>query len=575
MSTEKKPFEIDFQRESQKIFKNNVSDYNTNDISFLRRLNNLYGDALNAKGLNVADPFEANMFHYNKLGFKGNIDQPRVTKTYVFFTRPELNFSFENISSVPFFKWLYAQDIGKMIMASLTDPEYFINAPTAFNAASFNGGKAFTDALQKFNTLMKDSEKEMADTSRPPKSTTDDGYAKYGLNSSNGQDFSGLTDDSEDDSEDVENLQAINLDAIGMDENALQILASNSGALQSTYTKFYASATATLATSMAYANGRDENGTNNKYIRTLRENNLFQAKTSIFGGDDYLNTTPFIPLLSNIVTSLDCAKDFQLDLYNYEEDEHGTSLSVATGMDSVWKEGEFTTSIEDITYSPGSLLFMVWLLYIHYVSRGYIMPTREHITERILDYTCSAYVFVIGEDGRRIERFGKFTGCFPTSFPLSQQLIHNNQIDPDMLHKFSVNWHFNRYTPMDPQIFTDFNFISQTEWLIKLKDPLWENLYTRGSEKNLGSNIYDTTTTTEKQIIEKSFNRPSGLWDLVKKPGMSGKLPPSLYPDSRHPNNFWGGYPFIYKGREFLWVQPSYTTNLDLSAEVSPEVKKA
>ena len=36
MSIEKKPFEIDFQRESQKIFKNNVSEYNTNDISFLR-----------------------------------------------------------------------------------------------------------------------------------------------------------------------------------------------------------------------------------------------------------------------------------------------------------------------------------------------------------------------------------------------------------------------------------------------------------------------------------------------------------------------------------------------------------
>lgn len=563
MSAEKKPFELDFQRESQKIFKNNIKEYNINDISFLRKLNNLYGDALNAKGLNVADPFEANMFHYNKLGFKGNIDHPRVSKTYVFFTRPELNFSFENISSVPFFKWLYAQDIGKMIMAALTDPEYFINAPTAFNAANFDG-KEFESILSTFKDNMKSYEKTMADSS------PEDGFAKYGLNSTNGQDFSGLDSNGEDDADDVANLQAVNLDAIGMDENALQILAKNSDALQSQYTEFYKSVSTTLATALAYANGRDENGTNNKYIQTLEENNLFQAKSSIFGGEDYLNTTPFIPLLSNIVTSLDGAKDFNLDLYNYEEDEHGTSLSVATGMDTVWKEGDFTTQIEDIIYSPGALLFMVWLLYIHYVSRGYIMPTREHITERILDYTCSAYIFVIGEDGRRIDRFGKFTGCFPTSFPLSQQLLHNNQIDPDMLHKFSVNWHFNRYTPMDPQIFTDFNFISQTEWLIKLKDPLWENLYTRGSEKNLGSNIYDTSTTTDKQIIEKAFNRPSGLWDLVKAPGMSGKLPPSLYPDSRRPNNFWGGYPFIYKGREFLWVQPSYT-NLDLSTEIISE----
>ena len=563
MSAEKKPFELDFQRESQKIFKNNIKEYNINDISFLRKLNNLYGDALNAKGLNVADPFEANMFHYNKLGFKGNIDHPRVSKTYVFFTRPELNFSFENISSVPFFKWLYAQDIGKMIMAALTDPEYFINAPTAFNAANFDG-KEFESILSTFKDNMKSYEKTMADSS------PEDGFAKYGLDSTNGQDFSGLDSNGEDDADDVANLQAVNLDAIGMDENVLQILAKNSDALQSQYTEFYKSVSTTLATALAYANGRDENGTNNKYIQTLEENNLFQAKSSIFGGEDYLNTTPFIPLLSNIVTSLDGAKDFNLDLYNYEEDEHGTSLSVATGMDTVWKEGDFSTQIEDIIYSPGALLFMVWLLYIHYVSRGYIMPTREHITERILDYTCSAYIFVIGEDGRRIDRFGKFTGCFPTSFPLSQQLLHNNQIDPDMLHKFSVSWHFNRYTPMDPQIFTDFNFISQTEWLIKLKDPLWENLYTRGSEKNLGSNIYDTSTTTDKQIIEKAFNRPSGLWDLVKAPGMSGKLPPSLYPDSRRPNNFWGGYPFIYKGREFLWVQPSYT-NLDLSTEIISE----
>jgi hypothetical protein len=120
---------------------------------------------------------------------------------------------------------------------------------------------------------------------------------------------------------------------------------------------------------------------------------------------------------------------------------------------------------------------------------------------------------------------------------------------------------------MDPQIFTDFNFISQTEWLVKLKDPLWENLYTRGSEAKLNAkDLYATTLPTDKQIIEHSLNRPSSLWDLVKKPGMSGKLPAGLYPDSRRPNNFWGGYPFVYKGREFIWVQPHYST-LDLTAE--------
>ena len=556
-NTDKQPFETDFQRESQKVFKNNTENYTSNDMSFLRKLNSLYGDALNVKGLNVADPFEANMFHYNKLGFRGNIDHPRVSKTYVFFTRPELNFSFENINSIPFFKWLYAQDIGKMIMASLTDPEYFINAPAAFNTTKFKT-QDFVKMLEDYHEVVKKYEKNMA------KSSSEDGYDKYGLNSNNGQDYSDLNDDEED----VAELQSVNLDQLGADEKALEILSKNAVSLAESYKDFYSGPSQTIATALSYGN-RNENGTNNKYSNILSENNLFQAKSSIFGNDSdsYLNTTPFIPLLSNITTSLDGSKDFNLELYGYEEDEHGASMSVATGMDSVWKEGDFNTQVEDITYSPGALMIMLWILYTHYVSRGYIMPTREHITERILDYTCSAYVFVIGEDGRRIERFGKFTGCFPTSFPLSQQLLHNNQFDPDMLKNFSVSWHFNRYTPMDPQIFTDFNFLSQTEWLVKLKDPLWESLYRRGSESALGTkDVFDSPNPTDRQIIERSLNRPSGLWELVKKPGMSGKLPASLYPDSRRPNNFWGGYPYIYKGREFIWVQPHYT-NLDLDSE--------
>ena len=560
MATDKQPFEAEFQRTSQKIFKENTENYNSNDISYLRKLSTLYGDAVNARGLNVADPFEANMFHYNKLGFKGNVDQPRVTKTYIFFTRPELNFSFENINSVPFFKWLFAQDIGKMIMASLTDPEYFINAPTVFNTAGFNNTN-FVKALEEYEKLLKNFENEVAGSS------PEDGYAKYGLDKNSGQDYSSLDDDEED----VAELNAIPLDSLE-DENVLNILAKNANTIQENYNKFYNNKDFNdqLKTALSYGVRSETNGPNAHYTKILQDHGLFQAKSSIFASDDnqYWNTTPFIPLLSNITTNMDGARDFNLELYTYEEDDHGTSISVATGMDGLWKEGDFTTQIEDIVYSPGALLFMTWILYIHYVSRGYIVPTREHITERILDYTCSAYVFVIGEDGRRIERFGKFTGCFPTSFPLTQQLLHSNQIDVDMLHKFSINWHFNRYTPMDPQIFTDFNFLSQTEWLVKLREPFWENLYDRGSESKLGADesTFDKSLSTNEQIITKALNRPGKLWELVKRPGMSGKLPESLYPDSRRPNNFWGGYPYIYKGREFIWVQPHYS-NVDLSVE--------
>lgn len=568
MAVDKTKYELDFQANSRKIFEDNESNnYNDNDISFLRKLNELYGDAMNAKGLNVADPLEANMFHYNKMGFKGNVDQPRVNRTYIFFTRPELNFSFENIQSVPFFKWLYAQPIGKMIFASLTDPEYFINAPTAFNTRKISQ----EDILKYLNAheeAMKSTESTLASSS------SSDGYKDYGLSENSGQNYDAMNPD--DDQDDAEELRALPLDSMAED-SALDILAKNAQQIQNAYNNFYKSGSAYNNLKQALSFERDVNGTNNAFLTRLQQNNLYQAKSTILSTDSeaYWNTTPFIPLLSNLTTSVDGAKDFNLESYTYEEDEHGASLSVPTGMDSVWKEGDFNSQIEDIIYSPAALMMMTWLLYIHYVSRGYITPTREHITERILDYTCSAYIFVIGEDGRRIERFGKFTGCYPTSFPLSQQLLHNNQIDPDMLHKFSISWHFNRYTAMDPQIFTDFNFLSETEWLVKLKEPFWENLYTRGSESTInGINVYDTTVKNNEMIVE-SFGRPKELWDLVTVPGMAGKLPAALVPNSGNPNNFWGGYPYILNGREFIWVRPNILSKIPGDPTDTEKLRKA
>ena len=68
-------------------------NFSESDLSLLRHMNKLYGNAMSAKGLNLLDPVEANMFHYNKMGMRGETDYPRVSRSYVFFTRPELNFS--------------------------------------------------------------------------------------------------------------------------------------------------------------------------------------------------------------------------------------------------------------------------------------------------------------------------------------------------------------------------------------------------------------------------------------------------------------------------------------------------
>ncbi len=589
-----KDLETDFEKDSNELFKNNIEEYTPNDFNFLQQLNQMFGNAMSAKGLNTLDPLYANFFYYNKMSMRGNVDLPRVTRTYVFFTRPELNFSFENINSVPFFKWLYSKRIGKMIFSALTDPDYFINAPSALNNTTIDYSK-LNEGLTNWIKAQKELEKKvsqgiadydenwkaemesMSDGDSPGKSMfTDDEIAEgkdSGIEASAKEaiDKEYSSDSGMDDTKGSNLPTDAEIDGL-IDDVSMESLLERQKQMTTIFQNLYDNKSSVIEagiTSKADIIGMT--------AAEVDKGNLILAKYALkdthnSGNDKFIYTTPFIPLLQNTCTQLTGAKDFELQEHQYEEDEFSGKMTIPTGMDEIFGPGSFTTNHEDILYGPVSLMYMVWILYIHYVSRGYIMPTREHITERILDYTCSAYVLVIGDDGRRIERFGKYTGCYPTTFPLSQQLDHNLQVEPDMLQKVSISWKYNRYEPMDPQIFTDFNFLSETEWLVKLNPALWENLYDRDSSVsgNMFLKLYGGSgkkTSEVEKIRLRNMKRPEGLWELVepRNRGMSGKLPPALIEplnDSSEINminNFWGGYPYIVNGNELCWVLPQYS----------------
>lgn len=525
----------------------------TNEFNLLHYITSLYGNTLSARGLNLLDPLYTNMFYYNKMRSKPLTDMPYVSRTYAFFTRPELNFSYENINAIPFFKWLYSKPIGKMVMSMLTDPEYFINAPSVFNNNLGNTNllksllKTYNENLQAQNNSMG----EKYDTESVPSGIGESTSTEEG-----------------DDAAALAELQALDLDSLNDDAAIENILKSGIvDAVKGLYGK-YDQKVQELYGKMNAVSFDDvvkdkDFVTQAKYIMRKTHNSAY---------DNFNFTSPFIPLLMNTCTNLNGAKDLNLQTYEYEEDEFSIKQNVATGMDDIWAPGTITVSHEDIAYGPVSLLYMLWIFYIHYVSRGYIMSTRQHITERILDYTCSIYVFVIGGDGCTIERFGKFTGCYPTSFPLSQQLEHNQEIDPAMLQKIQVTFQYNSYEPMNPEIFTDFNFVSETEWLFKLKN--WDTLYNRNDTllKEAFLDYYsgkmNRLSETAKQTLHKA-GRHESIWETVSNPGMSGKVPRALingtaisgladFSRSDLTSDIWGGYPAIINGKELIWVMPKW-----------------
>ena len=581
-----------FQTEFNKINKNtNARTFSTNDMNFLKELNRLYGNAMSAKGLNLIDPIAANFFHYNKMSMRGNTDYPRVTRTHVFFTRPELNFSYENINSIPFFQWLYSKRIGKMIMTALTDPNYFINAPSMLNTSGVDKKEileiyaklAQQKAEYDYKLAQAEKEKEFANwmqkansgafdtaVAASPSNPNVGGYqtAINERNKAMGVAGSSSSSSSTQSNEEIESKfeadleSTINLDEL-TDSDAMQLFSTDFKQVKAVFNQFDNVYAQHIERINAYNNKIDKGSG-----QRLSDLGLKYAATWMNDEDNrtenFRYTTPFIPLLGNTCVSVDGAKDANMNTHTYEEDKYSSNMTVATGFDEMWSSGSLSTSFEDLAYSPVALMMMCWLFYIHYVSRGYICTTKDHIQARVLDYTCSIYVFVLGDDGRRIERWAKYTGCYPTNFPFSQQILHNITAEPDMLQKFSITWNFNRYEPMNPEVFTDFNFLSESEWLCKLKPAFWENAYVGNNYKERDiistSFINNTKLNGMDEYTARSLNRPEALWDVIQPElrGMSGMIPPSIVESDYDGKvtNYWGGYPYIVNGTDLIWVTP-------------------
>lgn len=179
-----------------------------------------------------------------------------------------------------------------------------------------------------------------------------------------------------------------------------------------------------------------------------------------------IDQTNFIPLITNTCTEVSGGKDISISTYETEGDYAGNSLTYAQGMEEALGPGELTLSFDDLYGSPVMNLFLFWVYYIHYVSKGYAVPDFNYVVNRIIDYTCSIYVFMLDTDQKTILRWTKYCGCFPKSVPFSQ-ISHSKEIDLQTLSKIQIPFSYNFACPMDPVVLSEFNMISEPALLFR------------------------------------------------------------------------------------------------------------
>jgi len=405
------------------------------DEKYYEELYTLYANVLNAKGYNIDDTFEASMNYFNKTQMK--IADPVTNgKTYIFITRPDLNFwqvnaGIRNVEYVDLFRYMSRLNIGLATMPWLMFPNgmplEFTNEPGAKVAYRSNVGS------QKI---------------------------WCGENSGN---------------------------------------------------------------------------------YSVRSNGF----------------TPFIPILSNCCTSCTGAKDLSLETKTTEGDYHGNKLQYSKGADESFEPGEISLEFDDIYGSPVLHMINMWVNYIHYLLKGICVTWGQYVKYRIIDYTCSVYIFMTEKDGKTISRWAKWTGCFPKSVPLSN-IQHNITVQPDALRSISVPFAYNRYEPMKPNTLVDFNYM--------MNKFIFSDLVNDQVGFITNRQFHNREWMLRTGVAPKKLIRPpSPTVDMIRNnPNWRGPRYVlgegddgiKYMDESYYDNKYWGTIPYIVD-HQLVWLDPN------------------
>jgi hypothetical protein len=218
-----------------------------------------------------------------------------------------------------------------------------------------------------------------------------------------------------------------------------------------------------IARRMCYALYKYDIGTNDNRIDILGtcDDTIIGGGRPLIEGIESLPIVKsnFIPLLSNACVSTGNAKDIMLFTYETKGNMSEDKLKYAGGIEESLTIGEVTCEFEDMYSSPVMIMIYIWIMYMHYVGKAICDPEWAYIVHRIIDYTCSIYIFMLGTDNQTIIRWVKYGGCFPINIPFGA-IQHSREPNIEELRKLSVNFAYNFMCPMDPVVLTEFNMLS-------------------------------------------------------------------------------------------------------------------
>ena len=167
----------------------------------------------------------------------------------------------------------------------------------------------------------------------------------------------------------------------------------------------------------------------------------------------YSGVHEFIPLLCNTCKSMDVS-DESVDTLDIGETFSGYKMQYARHSIRSLVSGTFTCKFQESYDMAVTHMMQGWCSYESAVYLGTMLPRTEYIGDKILDYACDAYLFLV-DRMNTIKFFTKYYGVFPIN--VNKSVYSFDEGSPIHFPEQSITFAFFHKQDLDPRIIVDFN----------------------------------------------------------------------------------------------------------------------
>jgi hypothetical protein len=170
------------------------------------------------------------------------------------------------------------------------------------------------------------------------------------------------------------------------------------------------------------------------------------------------NTNPFIPFLSNRITTISGFQDLALPTYTSPAGLKRIQQSRPDGTTDVFDSFDIDTTFANMAEEPFTTLFHVWTRYMSLVNEGILDPYIDCIIARVFDFNTRIYRVVLDEKKRYVKKIAATGACFPISYPMGKSFdMSKNQALHDQTKEVNVRFKCDGMMYNDPILVEDFN----------------------------------------------------------------------------------------------------------------------